>query len=67
MNRLTVTTPRLLLSAREAAKALNISERTLWNLTQSGDIPHVRAGRRVLYAPADLERWIDSSRKVGAV
>ena len=56
-------TPRLLIGAREAAKALAISERTLWELTNSGDVPHVRIGRRVLYDPDDLRAWIDP-RKV---
>jgi excisionase family DNA binding protein len=55
----------LLLKPREAARALAISERTLWELTKRGKIPHVRIGRAVRYAPADLEAWIES-RKSGA-
>jgi predicted DNA-binding transcriptional regulator AlpA len=53
----------LLLSARDAARSLNISERTLWALTAPrGDIPPVRIGRRVLYAPSDLIAWIDTQK-----
>ncbi len=52
-------TPKLLLSARDAAKALSISERTLWGLTAPrGPIPCVRLGGRVLYSPESLRRWI---------
>lgn len=54
----------LLLTVRQAAKMLSISERTLWGLTKSGDIPAVRfGGRNVRYDPADLRAWIDSTKK----
>lgn len=56
---------RLLLDARETARLLSISPRSLWTLTQRGDIAHVRAGRRVLYSPADLAAWIDRQRTLG--
>jgi excisionase family DNA binding protein len=49
----------LLLTATEAAEALAISPRTLWSLTDSGDLPCVRIGRAVRYDPADLRAWID--------
>ena len=59
----------MLLTAREAAKALTISERYLYTLTQRGEIRAVRAGRTVRYDPADLRAWIESakenSRKTG--
>lgn len=49
----------LLLTARQAAKVLSISERTLWGLTKAGDIPAVRfGGRNVRYSPDDLKAWI---------
>ena len=57
----TVTTP-LALRAREAAKALNISPRLLWQLTKDGNIPCVRVGtgkrRTVLYPVTDLQAWL---------
>ena len=50
---------KLLLNACDAAKALSISTRTLWTLTQPrGPIPAVRLGCRVLYDPITLGRWI---------
>jgi len=47
--------PPLALRPREAAKAIGISERTLWTLTKRGQVPHLRLGRSVLY-PVDLLR-----------
>lgn len=50
---------QLLLSVRDAAKALAISERTLFSLTQCGQIRAVRVGRRgVRYSTDELARWI---------
>lgn len=46
----------------EAAKALNISPRHLWQLTKDGIIPCVRIGtgkrKTVLYPVADLQAWL---------
>jgi excisionase family DNA binding protein len=62
--------PRLLLNREEAANALNIGTRKLWEMTNRGEIPHVRIGTRVLYPLADIERWIAqqtaSSQKGGS-
>jgi excisionase family DNA binding protein len=54
-----------LLTAGEAAKALAVSPRTLWSLTQRGDIPCVRIGRSVRYDPADIRAWIDRQKSSG--
>lgn len=53
----------LALRPREAAKALGISERTLWGLTDPrGPIPCVRVGggkrQTVLYPVAELQAWL---------
>ena len=53
---------RLLLTSAEAAKALNIGERTLWRLTDDGEIPAIRIGRSVRYAVEDLQAWIALKR-----
>jgi len=51
--------PTLLLNSLQAAKALAISPRTLWSLTRSGQIAHVRIGRRITrYRPSDLEAFL---------
>ncbi len=52
----------LALRPREAAKALGISPRLLWQLTHDGHIPCVRVGsgkrRTVLYPTALLHAWL---------
>jgi excisionase family DNA binding protein len=54
--------PRMALRPIEAATALGISPRFLWDLTQRGEIPAVRIGsgkrRTVLYPVADLQAWL---------
>lgn len=52
----------LLLSARDAAKQLAISEKTLWSLSKAGRLPVVRIGRNVRYARADLLAFIDRAK-----
>jgi excisionase family DNA binding protein len=44
---------------------LAISERTLWTLTDRGDIPVIRIGRAVRYDPADLRRWVEANKNIG--
>ncbi|MBI2826538.1 MAG: helix-turn-helix domain-containing protein [Planctomycetia bacterium] len=55
-------TPPLALRPREAAKALGISPRLLWQLTHDGHIPCVRVGsgkrRTVLYPTVELQAWL---------
>jgi excisionase family DNA binding protein len=55
--------PRLAMRPREAAKALGISPRLLWQLTHDGVVPCVRVGsgkrRAVLYPMAALQSWLE--------
>jgi excisionase family DNA binding protein len=53
----------LLVDAREAARLLSISERTLWTLTDQGELPRVKIGRSVRYSVRDLERYIEGQRQ----
>jgi excisionase family DNA binding protein len=56
-------TTKLLLTVREAAEALSVSERTLWALTAPrGPIRSVRLGRSVRYSADSLRDWIESQR-----
>jgi len=57
---------QLLLTPRQAAQALQISERTLWSMKASGEIPHVLLRTSVRYPVADLQKWIDE-RKTGGM
>jgi len=60
---MTNNTPALLLTPRDAARALAISPRKLWAMTASGEIPCVRLGRSVRYHPASLEKFIHAKEK----
>jgi len=54
----------LALRPREAAKALSVSPRHLWQLTHDGAIPCVRVGsgkrKTVLYPVDILQSWLSS-------
>lgn len=54
--------PPLALRPRQAAKALGISPRHLWQLTKDGHIPCVRVGsgkrQTVLYPVDVLQTWL---------
>ena len=50
--------PALALRPKDAAKALGIGTRKLWEMTNCGAIPHVRFGKAVVYPVAVLERWL---------
>ena len=50
---------RLALRPRDAAKAIGVSERTLWGLTNRGEgPPSVRLGSLTVYPIADLVAWL---------
>ncbi len=55
----------LLISAVQAAKELGISPRNLWTQTQSGTIPSIKLGRRVMYSPSSLQDWVNKNIVVG--
>ena len=67
MSRSHPTNPPLLLKPQQAAETLQISERKLWSMTSSGEVPHIRLGRSVRYPIADLEHWIDGQKSGGQV
>jgi excisionase family DNA binding protein len=58
-----IEAPRLLLTAKQAAAALAVSPRTLWELTARGELPALRLpgrgkARMLRYAVDDLKAWI---------
>ena len=55
--------PPMLLTSREAAKLLNISERTLWQVTRDGKLPCIRIGRAVRYDFHDLHAFIAERKR----
>ena len=49
---------RLCVSVEEAADMLGICRTTAYKKTQSGELPTVRVGRRVLVPVRALENWL---------
>jgi excisionase family DNA binding protein len=47
-----------LLNVREAAAWLRVGERKVYDLVARGAIPHARAGAKILFSVAQLERWL---------
>mgnify|MGYP002778310028 FL=1 len=60
---------KLALRPREAAKALGISARHLWQLTKDGHIPAVRLGtgkrKTILYPVVALQAWLTEQAQAG--
>lgn len=60
-----VTEP-LLVTSRVAASMLSISERSLWSLSKTGQIPRIKLGGKqsgVRYAVEDLRKWVSSQKQ----
>jgi len=53
-------TASALLNVHEAAEWLRLGERKVYDLVAKGDIPHTRAGSKLLFSPDQLERWLAS-------
>ena len=57
-----------LLSPRDAAAYLGISERTLWSLASTGQIPRVEFGpgrrKSVRFDRHDLDEWVDTHKNL---
>jgi excisionase family DNA binding protein len=56
-----------LVTPKQAAAALAVSPRTLWQLTASGELTALRLpgrgkARTIRYAVADLKRWIHDTK-----
>jgi len=43
-----------------AARAVGVSERTLWSMTKRGAIPHARIGGCVVYPTAAILAWLEN-------
>jgi excisionase family DNA binding protein len=53
---------RLLLTPREAAAALALCEKSLFNLTRRGELPAVRIGSAKRYSIEDIRAYIERQR-----
>jgi len=59
----TTTTPKLM-TPKQAAARLAISERKLWSMTKEGRIPAVRFDRVVRYDVTDLDNFIRAMKGI---
>ena len=50
---------RAVLNVNETSEYLRLSRRTVYAYAGSHLLPHVRAGRRLLFRRVDLDRWLD--------
>ena len=52
--------PILALRPKDAARALGIGQRKLWELTadRTSAIPHIHFGRAILYPVRELQEWL---------
>ena len=57
----------LAVSATEAARLLDVSRPTLYQLLNQPGFPSFRIGKRVLVSVAGLQEWIDRQTKEDAV
>ncbi len=57
--------PRLALTRQEAANSLGLGVRSVWLLTNRGELPVVRCGTRVLYPVDALRRWLAAHSEGG--
>lgn len=49
----------LAMRPKTLARAIGVSERTLWAMTKRDEIPHVRIGTAVIYPTAAILAWLD--------
>jgi excisionase family DNA binding protein len=55
-----------LLRIRDCAKALAVSERSVWRMLERNDLTAIRVGKSVRVERAQLEQFIARQRKVGS-
>ena len=59
-----------LMTVGEASRYLSISRRTLWQLTNVGEVPRITFGSgsrpSVRYDRQDLDRWVEARKRGGA-
>ena len=57
--------PKDILTIREVAEYLQVTERTLYRLAQQKKIPAFKVGNAWRFRREDLDRWIESQTAAG--
>ena len=63
----TATVPRVLLTIREAAESIHVSDRTLYNLRDRGLVRFVKLGKSVRIPMADIAALASGGAGEGSV
>ncbi|MCB5238900.1 helix-turn-helix domain-containing protein [Niallia circulans] len=58
---------KVALNASEAAEFMGISTRTLYRLVSKGEIPHTRAGIKLLFHREVIESWLKGENQFNKV
>jgi excisionase family DNA binding protein len=51
-----------LMDVDTAASLLKLSRQTLYTWVSQKRIPHLKVGRRTMFAPREIKAWLDSQR-----
>jgi excisionase family DNA binding protein len=54
-----------ILTVAELAEWLRVTEKTVYRMTQRGELPHVRVGRAVRYRRQDIEAYLERQVRHG--
>lgn len=54
-----------LLKAEEVAALLNVSERKVYDLKDSGALKHVLTGKSIRFRPCDVKEYVESNIRIG--
>lgn len=57
---------RTLLTPKEVAERLAVSETTVHRLVARGELPAIRVGRQWRFAPADVESYLARTREAAS-
>ena len=55
-----------ILTIRELAKYLNVTERTIYNLLDRGELPGFKVGVNWRFKREDIDKWIEENKKKNA-
>jgi excisionase family DNA binding protein len=51
------------LTIKELAKYLNVTERTIYNLLERGELPGFKVGANWRFRKEDIDKWIEENMK----
>jgi len=51
------------LTIKELAKYLNVTERTIYNLLERGELPGFKVGANWRFRREDIDKWIEENMK----